>query len=1648
MCLLIRWVLLLWMLPGFGLVASGTVHGGHTGNENVRDSVVLSLGDSAVIQVCIDSTIHLSCPLTIGPKNILSCKWTNNRTAEVYEATNIWVSPDTTTEYRLEVIYIESDKNLIRNGDFEAGNTLFYTEYKWASGSGDKALWTQGTYKMAQNAGTYHQNFDDLNDHTTGYGTMMVVNGDTVPNITVWRQEIGNVEADKQYAFSAWLATISEGTSPRFRFAINDEPLGNTFAPLHGEGWRQFYYIWTAKDNRALISLVDSVVEQNGNDFVLDDISFAPVHRAVAKVKVSVLPRLVLNDLGSVCEQDGFPVIVGSGMTDYEWKKLGTGWSSTERIPDLSALEEELPGRYSCYVKGYCGEIRDTFEILKQLKVSAVRDTVTVCSDRGMAQLGVVAEGNGVTYEWCKKGSSTILSHDSVYNIGYSYWPIKWGTYICRVSSYCGTRDVEVVFMKGKVRFLQLPRDTVICRGNEVCWVVKASMDAEVSWTLPDGSSRTGDTLRALAEGTYRYSVNGCNRGEVLTGEVRLGVHPFPGVLSFERDRDTLCEGESFSLSSGFSDRGLSYEWRHEGVVYGSDTCCISLGSVSAADTGWYVLKLTDVCGISQSDSVHLSLYPSLSLPSSFRDLSVCPGADVRLESSASGSGLSFLWDRGEGRDRSYSLSGVSDSDSGYYHCRVTDVCGEVKRDTFHLQVLRLPEILYITPDVLSEEGSSHRIGALAVGDSLSWSWSHDGVALSSQDSFLVFDALSYSDSGRYEVKVGNRCRVVTAHSDVRTYWVASLPDFLGNSVERCEGTEVRLQVEVEDTTGLVCEWYREDSLMVGAHSFDLDFPALRKEDAAFYTCRIKGRGWSKELDYKLEVLDSLRLMTLPAELRVCEGETTEFRIYASGSGVTYEWLPAGEGWQGKSDSVLFKDAVVVADSGRYVCRIGSLCGNKDVETGLSVEGEVRLMSMLRDTVVCTGDSLVWRVEINYGDAEVFWQLPDGSSRSGKSLTLINIQPEQAGIYRYQARGFCGKTVWKEVSLDVHPFLEPIHFASSMQSYCLYDSVNLISPVMARGLKYMWFKGKEAVSAECIFGIGRITASDTGVYSLQVTDVCGLVQRDSIRLGLYPQLKIKSSELSRSVCEGDSVVLEVRAEGKDVAYRWGNRGIKDSVMVLNPVALVDAGVYDCRVSSRCGDTVVSGRVTVNALPEIVLNLSPWAGSCMDSVVLSGSMPAGGVYRIKGKPVTVAHFEAEGNECEVSYYYRDSQTGCEAADSLRIRKAERPELVLQPDADIGACQSLSLEILRASAGEIHWENALLDVSDRNHPVYTPAAGEEGEVKIAAVLTDIYGCEARDTVCVRVTALPEIEVSSDTVIGECNELKLEIRYDAERLGDIRWEPATGLEVGENYTAVLTDPAVGINVWTAVMTDRFGCEVRKPVKVTVVAAPREEWRESCEGEKVMADCRGYAFCVWNDGREDSVRVLTLPGEYKAVVTDRYGCQGEMSWSVHALPAFTLADTFIFEEQTIHFELTDLKEPYGVCRIVWWNGREDFRSEEVTTEGYYRVTVSDPIGCSFTDSLFLEVKKRGIKAPNAFLPNSEGENSRFYLKEVNFIGNFEMCIYDRWGELVYVTKEIGFNGGWNGTFKGTGCQPGAYMWVARNNGKIIGRGTVILVK
>jgi len=106
--------------------------------------------------------------------------------------------------------------------------------------------------------------------------------------------------------------------------------------------------------------------------------------------------------------------------------------------------------------------------------------------------------------------------------------------------------------------------------------------------------------------------------------------------------------------------------------------------------------------------------------------------------------------------------------------------------------------------------------------------------------------------------------------------------------------------------------------------------------------------------------------------------------------------------------------------------------------------------------------------------------------------------------------------------------------------------------------------------------------------------------------------------------------------------------------------------------------------------------------------------------------------------------------------------------------------------------------------------------------------------------------------------------------------------------------------------------------------------------------------------------------------------------------------------------------------------------RTLAVEGPGEYVVTMTTSIGCVQTDSVtIIESCDPTVIAPNAFAPTSAPPNNSFSVFPNDFVDNFEIYIYTRWGELVYQSNSLEFK--WDGTFNGQLVPLGTYPYVIR---------------
>lgn len=171
--------------------------------------------------------------------------------------------------------------NLITNGDFEAGNTGFGSEYTFVSGP--NAATPPAVYAIDVSPNAVHNSWANFGDHTSGSGNMMIINGSEVGGERVWFQDGISVLANTTYFFSTWIRTSFDQSPAELNFSININAIGTTFtAGTIADGWQQFYATWNSgAATTADVALVNQNLAFSGNDFALDDIMLDTVRPGV-----------------------------------------------------------------------------------------------------------------------------------------------------------------------------------------------------------------------------------------------------------------------------------------------------------------------------------------------------------------------------------------------------------------------------------------------------------------------------------------------------------------------------------------------------------------------------------------------------------------------------------------------------------------------------------------------------------------------------------------------------------------------------------------------------------------------------------------------------------------------------------------------------------------------------------------------------------------------------------------------------------------------------------------------------------------------------------------------------------------------------------------------------------------------------------------------------------------------------------------------------------------------------------------------------------------------------------------------------------------------------------------------------------------------
>jgi len=538
-------------------------------------------------------------------------------------------------------------------------------------------------------------------------------------------------------------------------------------------------------------------------------------------------------------------------------------------------------------------------------------------------------------------------------------------------------------------------------------------------------------------------------------------------------------------------------------------------------------------------------------------------------------------------------------------------------------------------------------------------------------------------------------------------------------------------------------------------------------------------------------------------------------------------------------------------------------------------------------------------------------------------------------------------------------------------------------------------------------------------------------------------------------CIGDTVHFQNLSNG-GISQTW-NFGDGDTSTLFEPTHIYDTmGTYNVRlvvldsVSCILRDT---DYVDIFIAGPPVANISPVNGICKgDSIQLN--ITGGASY------YWTPNYNILNNNTDTPTVWPDTTTiyTVITTDSCGMDTSQITVNVFQKSINIMAdtmiCLGQNVQIFASGGNSYLWSPAIsLNNSNISNPIATPLVTTTYNVSI----TDFNNCIWDTLMEVEVTnAVPDLYNAHDVVV--CLGDSIEVSVSGIGITTYSWSPGASLV----STIDSVTQAFPIQQTTYVIEGKNGCGSDYDtliVNVTTIEANVVVDTAVCIGERVNLWASGGISYLWYSAQNsnlsiDSVYtpVIHLPTTFFVDITNAAGCTKTLSVFVD-----TLARPLLEIGVDIRTEWATLVELNPVTDGVkfWWSPSEGLscdtcKNPEVTalTTSTFYLIVENANGCLTADTITI-IFDGAIYVPNSFSPDGNGTNDVFYAYGIDIV-EFEMNIYDRWGELLFNAKNM--LNGWDGNYKGELAKNDVYVWKIKYKDTLgvngILYGTVTLIK
>jgi gliding motility-associated-like protein len=760
-----------------------------------------------------------------------------------------------------------------------------------------------------------------------------------------------------------------------------------------------------------------------------------------------------------------------------------------------------------------------------------------------------------------------------------------------------------------------------------------------------------------------------------------------------------------------------------------------------------------------------------------------------------------------------------------------------------------------------------------------------------------------------------------------------------------------------------------------------------------------------------ITISPNLIISVTPPSATICAG--TSVNLTATGA-TNYTWTNA----TGLNTTTGATVTASPATTTTYTVTGTSGTCTGDTTVTITVSPNLLITVTPPNATICAGDNVNLTAS---GASNYTWTNAAGlNTTTGAAVTA-----SPATTTTYTVTGTSGTcTGDTTVTITVSPNLV-ISVTPPNATICSGDNVSLTA---SGATNYTW---TNAAGLNTTTG-ATVTASPATTTTYTVTGTSGTCTGDTtITITVSPNLVISVTPPNATICAGDNVSLTASGATN---YTWANAAglntTSGATVTASPATTTTYTVTG--TSGTCtGDTTVTITVSPNLLVSVT---PPNATICSgDNVSLTASgatnytwANAAGLNTTTGATVTASPATT------TTYTVTGTSGTCTGDTTVTITVSPAITITTNP-GDTSICAGDDLQITASGATNYSWSPTTgLNTGTGATVIASPA------VTTTYIVTGSNGtCTSDTTITITVVAQPIVTATANpsTICAGANSI-----LTGAGATTYTWAPGATLSSTTGSTVTATPPTT--TQYTLIGANG-NCTASTTVTVTVIPVTNANATNNdtiCIGESAQLGVSSGNTFAWspatglnNPTIANPIATPSTTTTYIVTVSNNGLCASTDTVTIVVNP---IPNVNAGSDITINNDEILILNGTGQGSLLWTDNGFLLScytctnpSANPTEDTYYILTTTDANGCTNSDTVNITVTDfYGLFVPNAFTPTGTIGSNDFFMAKGYGIKEFQMMIFNRWGEKIFETNDL--YTGWDGTYKGKIVAQDVYVY------------------